>query len=1214
MGVGWVRRGLRARQDRCCAIDGRRGNVAAARGGQPPARQMLPVRTALLLGVLFCVSLAQAGGAAKASAKGRGYSLTPSTTKPYTPCPPGGRMIECNIVIDPHAIKTSAGYQLPGGGPLFEGGGELGGYDPANLQSAYDIPTSGGSGETVALIDAYGYKEAEADLAKYREKYGLAACTKASGCFKKVNEKGEEKNYPAEGGELEKVWALESALDVDMVSAACPGCHIMLVEATTQEPKDTAAAAEEAATLGATEISNSYGYPENNETSCPAKKGCAEYLSSYKHAGIPVTVSAGDSAYDDSVGAPSWPATSPNVIAVGGTNLNKATNARGWKETVWNDSGGGCSLYETKPAWQLDTGCSKRTDNDVSAVASPETPVSIYNTPYAAGWVNVGGTSASAPLVAAIEAHADSTTKTAAAEAFYKHPGMLFDVTSGANGTCTPPAEDAYLCKAEVGYDGPTGWGTPDGVPHMSGWFTRAVPNLAAGIYAKHISLAGVSCISAEHCMAVGHYTNSIGAETVLAERWNGSSWERTEVPAPGGAKSSTLTGVACRELPFFLEQCFVSGHYVNSSGAERAFGESWEAEAGFSRWTVETVALPAEAKSTSLSAVACSEKICLAVGHYVTSAGTEKTFAVQPGGGEWSINETPNPAEAKSSTFIGVACEKETEDCDAVGHYVSGAGTETVLAEVLIAKKWTIQTPLIPAEAKSSSLDAVSCPFGCTVAGHYVNGAGKEVTLAENWNIEKWTIQESANPAEAKSATLAGIVCSGIEACTAVGSYVNSAGKELTLAETYTKTEKKWAIQESPNPAETKGAVLSGLSCTGAEACAGVGDYLNSSGGELALAEVFTSTAKKWALQEAFNPKEATGSLASVSCSATEACTAVGHYLNSSSVEVTLAERWNGKEWSLQETPNPTGAKSAALASVSCSGAEACTAVGHYVNSSGKEVTLGEVWSSKKWTVQEPPNPAEAKSAALSGVSCTAAEACTAVGHYVTSGGVEQTLAEVFTSTAKKWAIQESPNPAEAKASSLAGVWCTAAEACTAVGHYVTSGGVEETLAEVFTSTAKKWAIQESPNPAGAKSAALSGVSCTAAEACTAVGHYVSSGGVEETLAEVFTSTAKKWAIQESPNPAGAKSAALSGVSCTAAEACTAVGHYVSSGGVEETLAEVFTSTAKKWAIQETPNAEEVESNSLTGVSCKTATACIAVGHTVGGVGTEGALVEEHA
>ncbi len=471
----------------------------------------------VLLVVVLCALLAQAAGAETGTEKAErrlGYSLSPSATKPYTPCPPGGRVVECNIVIDPAPARTPSGFRPSSGGPLYEGGGELGGYDPTDLQSAYGIPASGGTGETVALVDAYGYAAAESDLAKYREKYGLSACTKANGCFKKVNQKGEEKNYPAEGGEIETIWSLEAALDLDMVSAACPNCHIMLVEATTQEPKDTAASVEEAATLKATEISNSYGYAENNETLCPGKKGCKEYLSAYNHAGIPVTVSTGDSGFDGGGGAPSWPATSPNVIAVGGTSLNKAEGSRGWAEKVWSGAGSGCSLYESKPAWQSDTACTMRMDSDVAAVADPNTPVSAYNTPSVGGWFDIGGTSVAAPLMAGIEAHANSATKTASAEGFYKHPGMLFDVTKGSNGSCS--AEDAYFCHGEVGYDGPTGWGTPNGVPHLNGWFPRPVSSLATRVESKN-SLSSTAC-GASECVAVGHYTNNAGAETALIE------------------------------------------------------------------------------------------------------------------------------------------------------------------------------------------------------------------------------------------------------------------------------------------------------------------------------------------------------------------------------------------------------------------------------------------------------------------------------------------------------------------------------------------------------------------------------------------------------------------------------------------------------------------------------------------------------------------------
>jgi subtilase family serine protease len=147
------------------------------------------------------------------------------------------------------------------------------------------------------------------------------------------------------------------------------------------------------------------------------------------------------------------------VIAVGGTNLYRAKNARGWREVAWEETGSWCSEFEPKPAWQTDTGCRKRTENDVSAVAGCNTPVSVYSS-LDGGWLDVCGTSASAPLVAGIDAHASEYTRSLGPQAFYEDPQALFDVRSGSDGTCKP----AYLCTAGIGYDGPTGLGTPDGV------------------------------------------------------------------------------------------------------------------------------------------------------------------------------------------------------------------------------------------------------------------------------------------------------------------------------------------------------------------------------------------------------------------------------------------------------------------------------------------------------------------------------------------------------------------------------------------------------------------------------------------------------------------------------------------------------------------------------------------------------------------------------
>jgi alpha-tubulin suppressor-like RCC1 family protein len=380
--------------------------------------------------------------------------------------------------VEPPPVRTAGHWALPHGGPLLEGGGEYGGYDPQDLQSAYKIPHGASESErqeeesqTVAVVDAYGYLRAESDLAEYRKKYGLEPCTATAnggnGCFKKVNEQGEEGNYPELGPEG---WRVETGLDLDMVSAACPHCHILLVQANDETAANLGESVNTAAKLGATEISNSYGGAEQ-EGWC-GSTGCTQYNADFHHEGVMIFASAGDGCYDnrcEGLDSPLFPATSPDVTAVGGTALRKASGARGWSEEVWYEpgrglgTGSGCSLFQPKPAWQSDTGCTHRTDDDVAAVGACETPVSIYVT-IVGGFENVCGTSASSPLVAAIEAHASTYARSLpGAEAFYLDPAAFFDVTTGRDGECTPPAEDEYLCHAEVGYDGPTGNGAPNG-------------------------------------------------------------------------------------------------------------------------------------------------------------------------------------------------------------------------------------------------------------------------------------------------------------------------------------------------------------------------------------------------------------------------------------------------------------------------------------------------------------------------------------------------------------------------------------------------------------------------------------------------------------------------------------------------------------------------------------------------------------------------------
>ncbi|MER6125304.1 putative Ig domain-containing protein [Streptomyces sp. NPDC001795] len=323
------------------------------------------------------------------------------------------------------------------------------GLSPANLHSAYNLPTTAGSGMTVGIVDAYNDPNAESDLATYRSTYGLSSCTKANGCFKQVSQTGSTTSLPTN----DTGWAGEEMLDIDMVSAVCPNCSIILVEANSATMADLGAAENEAVALGAKFISNSWGGSESSSQT-------SDDTSYFKHPGVAITVSSGDSAY----GA-EFPATSQYVTAVGGTALTTASNSRGWSESVWHTNstegtGSGCSAYDPKPSWQTDSGCSKRMEADVSAVADPATGVAVYDTYGGSGWAVYGGTSASSPIIASVYALAGTPgASDYPAKYPYQHTGNLYDVTSGNNGSCSP----SYFCTAGTGYDGPTGWGTPNG-------------------------------------------------------------------------------------------------------------------------------------------------------------------------------------------------------------------------------------------------------------------------------------------------------------------------------------------------------------------------------------------------------------------------------------------------------------------------------------------------------------------------------------------------------------------------------------------------------------------------------------------------------------------------------------------------------------------------------------------------------------------------------
>jgi hypothetical protein len=409
------------------------------------------------------------------------------------------------------------------------------GLIPQDLHTAYQLPTSAISAQTIALVDAYNDPSAEADLATYSQEFGLTECTTANGCFEQVNQDGETGNPPfptsterleaarkgsaAERKEAKEAigWAVEISLDIETARALCQNCHITLVEATSPSYADLETAEDTAVGLGAGEVSNSWAGPE-------CESGCAPDSAAFNHPGVVIAVAAGDDGYLNWLEQPraayaNFPASSPQVVAVGGTRLETGPAGERNGESVWNDGGesagvkdghgaggGGCSVqFEAQP-WQREVadwssvGCGeKRAVADVSADADPYTGVPVYDSgpgrecetvreKQVVHWCTYGGTSLASPLIAAAFALAGGANGVQyPAQTLYENaarsPGSLHDVTAGSNGECRSPFDEETrlagctsveegnsscaaeaICLARAGYDGPTGVGTPDGI------------------------------------------------------------------------------------------------------------------------------------------------------------------------------------------------------------------------------------------------------------------------------------------------------------------------------------------------------------------------------------------------------------------------------------------------------------------------------------------------------------------------------------------------------------------------------------------------------------------------------------------------------------------------------------------------------------------------------------------------------------------------------
>lgn len=620
------------------------------------------------------------------------------------------------------------------------------GYGPVQLQAAYGLTKPAaerGGDQTVAITIAFDVPTAEEDLAAYRETYGLPPCTTANGCFQKVNQDGESGPLPAPNPD----WALEASLDLDMVSAACPKCHLLLVEARDNGVDNLAMAVATAARLGATQITNSWGLTE--------VPGVGYYEPFFDHSGVSIFAASGDSGYGTS-----YPASAENVIAVGGTSLWPAGGARGYREYAWGQAGSGCSSQIRRPSWQPDNGCGKKSVADVSAVADPYTAVAVYDTYGVGGWVRLGGTSASSPFVAGFYALlGDDAHKAEGGSWIYSHREKFFDVTSGSNysATCSP----AQICTAGTGYDGPTGVGTPnysqiDGTTDgcVNNWSQVPTPSLSEEVGNNVLSeTMDVATVSDNDVWTAGFYYEnafngpyeSVGWATDI-EHWNGRKWDHVPAPQPLVPQTQNLM-VNPAEIDFSGPK---DGWVVGERHDPTPLVEHWDG----TKWSLSPVLTPEVtwtdgggasvlAWSRADGVAAISPTDAWVVINTTRTHGDENgrlasgAFLEHWDGREWSFVDFPG----SDNPYIELldVWGSSSDDVWAVGQEQVSGSVFRAVALHWDGRTWTSVEPVHDTDVTSFNAVSGTGPNDVWAVGTGSQGAANG-PMVQHWDGTKWT------------------------------------------------------------------------------------------------------------------------------------------------------------------------------------------------------------------------------------------------------------------------------------------------------------------------------------------------------------------------------------------------------------------------------------------------------------------------------------------
>jgi hypothetical protein len=687
-------------------------------------------------------------------------------------------------------------------------------------------------------------------------------------------------------------------------------------------------------------------------------------------------------------------------------------------------------------------------------------------------------------------------------------------------------------------------------------------------------ALAGVSCRQVDDCMAVGSYGSGV-RQLTLAERWDGHAWELLPTPNRAGVDNQ-LTGVSCSSA----KACTAVGyddtvrkqdtrreHEVSKTLVERWDGSTWTIQPSPSPNGLLRPGL--KATLAELTAVDCTSPTdCVAVGDHFNTAAVDTVLVEHWDGKAWAVQPAPQPEGARASVFTAVSCT-QPDACTAVGYYTKRFDRRVALAERWDGRSWSVQLDHV-AGAVSSGLSSVSCTSrrACMAVGFSSDSTvGYGAPLGARWDGSVWTFQRLPPPSGFFVA-LTGVSCARSIACSAVG-FTYNGGPTAAFVERWDGSI--WTLQELRLPRQAEGVRAWGISCPRADVCIYVGSYADRFGRDLALVDRWDGT--QWSYQRSPNPlgEPYDTGLASVSCSEADACVAVGSYSYSVDLYAALAEDWDGARWRIAPLGNEANPVAGMLAGVSCNEPRACMAVGG---------AISERWDGSAWIAHTPASPGGPVDLELQGVSCIAEDACEAVGYQY--AGRETTLAERW--NGRRWIIQTTSAPDDAGTGVLSSVSCVGTAFCMAVGTYSSY----RTLAEVWNGSS--WTPQTPPDPTSY--AMLNPVSCARADECTAVGlSYDAASNEYGALIERWDG--QRWRIQRAPRVPYSE---LTGVSCPSDDECTAAGNYSPDSSEQRVLIERWDGAG--WVTERVPDpsAGEQYLESLQ-ISCAGSDACVAVG-----------------